>query len=1002
MRIVDSARLWFAEGNSDKVYEVDIVEVAVNQYVVNFRYGRRGSVLRDGTKTATPVALAKAQTVFALLIAEKRKGGYRDHQAATAVVAVASSGDPYRSAPTTTPMTDEAKHIIKRLGQGRKRHCHLDRDVRRAEYLGLAQAEPALLELMRGCSSNNDDAFAAGTIAALAHCGTAAAQPTLLAVVATSKRLHLLARTAAVIIAARHGDTTDVQRTIVRPLWTPDIVRLFDRQDAQSELLTIATTLMRRDVTVGLYLSHHAGASAAVRAVIRSAAMKDDNEAALVWTLYKLAALRRDGDTFALCARKIDDVESPTQAQLAIIQYFRRRTARTLRRLGSADSRDFVAMASAVLLSYSDHDAEPAFNGDYGSHWPAFARYHAVNYVIGESKSTLFRGHHRVSAWWQHTDGQKPAAPQDGAYWQLWQAQPDALWRLVRDGQLGIAIEYAGVSVRNNAAFTAGLSDRELGATMELAHPLGQHIAFDIGKLRPMSVDLGRGASYSQCDPAHQWVAGWAASTTNTIASSSEWFTILLCSNAGSLRSIADSVAKHHTVATDVLEQTTLQSIATLLSLTISNHNRTAQHARIADSCARLQRIAPLQLRALSIELLQTMIAHDSAGLGELAGYAILHHDHRAQLPSTLIEALLSSPHASVRLLGGKAVATTPVEVAKDNPGALVAFATSVNAELRQGTRHLLAAVAHAYPAVATRIAAELIEALQRAQPVGVPAHIISLLRNELSTVWPTMPAATIIRLINALSPHAREAGGMLLPQLGPDDIDLDTIARFAHHDILVIRQGAWQLARQASARYRVAPIALARLIDGPWQDARVETMSIVDKFVSDVGLETLGADAIITICDSIRPDVETFGKHLMLLHCTPANAEVYLRKLSEHPSVSVQLLVAGLLEHHAAGKPTVIAALLPYFAVVLSHVNRGKIAKLRVIEFIRSQCAASEAMATILTPLLDRQSATIAVSQKQPLIATMTDIASQFPDVQTPLTLVPIAPLPQRGSRGI
>src|SRR5690349_825231 len=77
MRILDRARLGFREGKSDKVYEVDLVEVATDQYVVNFRYGRRGSALRDGTKTPLPISLDKARALFTALVDEKTKGGYQ-------------------------------------------------------------------------------------------------------------------------------------------------------------------------------------------------------------------------------------------------------------------------------------------------------------------------------------------------------------------------------------------------------------------------------------------------------------------------------------------------------------------------------------------------------------------------------------------------------------------------------------------------------------------------------------------------------------------------------------------------------------------------------------------------------------------------------------------------------------------------------------------------------------------------------------------------------------
>lgn len=69
------ARLQYCDGRSDKVYNAAIVE-ADNGYRVEFSYGRRGSALTAGTKTPTPVALEKAETIFAKLVKEKLDKGY--------------------------------------------------------------------------------------------------------------------------------------------------------------------------------------------------------------------------------------------------------------------------------------------------------------------------------------------------------------------------------------------------------------------------------------------------------------------------------------------------------------------------------------------------------------------------------------------------------------------------------------------------------------------------------------------------------------------------------------------------------------------------------------------------------------------------------------------------------------------------------------------------------------------------------------------------------------
>jgi hypothetical protein len=339
-----------------------------------------------------------------------------------------------------------------------------------------------------------------------------------------------------------------------------------------------------------------------------------------------------------------------------------------------------------------------------------------------------------------------------------------------------------------------------------------------------------------------------------------------------------------------------------------------------------------------------------------------------------------------VRTLGGRLLAQTPPEIAKDDLGVLELFALSGNAELREATRTLLGEVARRYPDVGRALADRLVDALLRPQPIGAPAHVVSLLRTELAQCLPKKPAQTILRLIGALSPHARDAGGLLLHQLGPDDIGLDDVSRLAGSENVAIRQGAWSLARASVDRYRVAPVALAKLLDSPWEDTRTFAISFIR---DEVGADKLGADAIITICDSIRPEVQDLGKQMLYQQFKTEDGGRYLTKLAEHPSTNMQLLVTTLLDQHATDVEK-LKALTPFFATVLSQVNRGHVAKERVMAVLRREAARSAEAARVLAPLLDRQSATAAITQKHPIIATMVDIRHLYPDVPLPVTLVP------------
>lgn len=83
MSVIEKADLWFCEGTSDKVYHASIERVGSVGYVVNFAYGRRGSTLKTGTKTTSPVSLYEAEKVYQKLVNEKTSKGYQHSSSTT-------------------------------------------------------------------------------------------------------------------------------------------------------------------------------------------------------------------------------------------------------------------------------------------------------------------------------------------------------------------------------------------------------------------------------------------------------------------------------------------------------------------------------------------------------------------------------------------------------------------------------------------------------------------------------------------------------------------------------------------------------------------------------------------------------------------------------------------------------------------------------------------------------------------------------------------------------
>ena len=71
----ENTTLFYKQERSDKIYKASLEEKEGN-FIVNFAYGRRGSTLKTGTKTQTPVPFEKAKKIYDKLVLSKESKGY--------------------------------------------------------------------------------------------------------------------------------------------------------------------------------------------------------------------------------------------------------------------------------------------------------------------------------------------------------------------------------------------------------------------------------------------------------------------------------------------------------------------------------------------------------------------------------------------------------------------------------------------------------------------------------------------------------------------------------------------------------------------------------------------------------------------------------------------------------------------------------------------------------------------------------------------------------------
>ena len=122
-------RLSLTEGTADKEYQAWLEQVD-GHFHVDFAYGRRGSALKTGRKTASPLPLEEAAAALARLVRSKEAKGYtRD-----------ASGAAYKATDLAGRVSGHAVQLLKN-GLRRRGGGRLPGDV--VDASAIARAEPA-------------------------------------------------------------------------------------------------------------------------------------------------------------------------------------------------------------------------------------------------------------------------------------------------------------------------------------------------------------------------------------------------------------------------------------------------------------------------------------------------------------------------------------------------------------------------------------------------------------------------------------------------------------------------------------------------------------------------------------------------------------------------------------------------------------------------------------------------------------------------------------------
>lgn len=1105
MKLIQQSKLFFKEGTSDKVYEIDLCELSPGEYLVNFRYGKRGAALKEGTKTSAAVSRANADTLFAGLENEKRKKGYQTETELFITLPVLDTVVPNSVEGTILQRLQDAVSGTNSF----KTSWKTSRVIWKAGALQLKEAIPFIIKL----AGKGDDMQVYAALWALVQLRASEAIPvfkTFAFNVRQKPHIRNIAKEG-LLTVTEAAALTALNIQLAETL--PEGVRsAIENHDAAGLLAQVNRHAGegRVDYFTNLYLlaKIHDWLLPLLRDVIKSWAFRPPYFRQLR-AVYKLAQIRKDEWTVACLSyrfekepamfRRTASLDANRKQYLSVIdqsvkvgaelrsgesklafshftkKYFQKNSVDFLKQAGnSGTEKAYIKLATATLLQYEESDYSQAAErplSDYGQYDYGAKKYLFTLFQFPECAGSLLlsgilfgndaarklqpnlkfiTGKRMVSSTqyyyapdkvedigrqatgpdgmtganpgatgnavinaavnaFKNIFGRKaaeappPSAPppvtnepkaanivHTRSEWfpEYWDAIPEAYVQLLMQARMELIHRFAYHRLKAHPRFEE-IGDRFdhetllqlLNSRFELPAQLGAEV------LQLRAAAFGQEPLFiaqllnSNSAAARAYAQALVAKNPEAFINDLDFLFLLLFNRQDECTSWINDLLQKSSFSEERLQAITGKTVTELLHL-----DNTAENIALAPTAIkRLTLIAAAQLERISWNIVEQLISSALEANKILAGNILIRKSATASpadIPLSLTDLFLVSELPEVRSNGIGLLNGYPDSFLAGNIRFLLQQADSIYPDVVNTMLERTRSLITGHSDLGNTVLPHLVYTLIRKEKFeGAHALISDFVAVDMRPYWNTgLKPHDIIRLLHAHYRHSQLAGYEILKAYdNTDSFSLGQIISLGNHEILAIRQWCWQYFKQHIERIRDEKGKALTLLDAKWEDTRAYAFNFFRTAFTEPDWDT---DTLISITDSIRPDVEQFGKELITRYFKTEHAMEYLTKLSEHPGINVQAFVTSYLSLYAADNPAFLPDLDFYFRSVLIRVNKGRVAKDRVFSFLRQEALKSYDAATYVVSILDDIAVQSTVGDKATCIHLLTEIKSSYPQL--------------------
>ncbi len=986
-QVVETCQLYYQQGSDDKVYQVDLCQVGDQGFVVNFRYGQRGSKLKNGTKHVAPVRKLLAEQVFHNLVKSKQKQGY------------------YADV-TIQIKTQQIPKLLAKLEQAIKQtdvDFSLDRLIWRVGELKIKTAIPLLYQL----TQKHKNPLTQYCLAwALGRCATTDSNMLAwLNSVITDKKspdyLKAIAK-ASYCQTVPSNELKQFQQSLLSAL--PENIRRAYQEQQMTSLKTAVKQYNKQaqqlDILTNLYLLNSEASRTVVLDFVRKRPLKYGyfNQHR---RLFKLAELRQDLEVLAIYCYRFETVPdgsvNPSAYSPKTRDYLKRRLWRQLRRLGQQQDNGYCRLAGEILLQFKDSDMQSPqsysfYNYDtdrkHKIHLDQSYPYFVFNHIL-YGNSPRYRP--RANLKWQchryQPNKSKTPTVREEAFAEIWNQQPQVLLCLLQHSQCQLVHEFAVKALKTQTAYCNKLESKAFIPLLSSAYNITYEFGLELSKsylTKQSMLDTELVLALLQCrlTEAHTIAKQQIEKYRPQLLADLEFLIEILINPYAEIRHLAQRLLAEAKLATKQ-QQSLVKNLLTKLKQ-MKQSNDTNDDI-IKDIGFLLLPSYGQQLAKLPQSFVLQLLEHPLLPIQSLGGEILLQYADVKTLPLDCIPRLLGADEEALRILGMALFEKMPTDYLLSNNALLISFCLAEQADLRQSVQPVIKKLADESAEFAVLFTQTLSYYLFQPEPFeGVHATIINILQQVLSPFLTDIEEGKIWQMINANSSIIQSFGAYVLSQHYDKPLNFNQLLKLHQHQLKRLRDYAKQQIQQQGISLSQA----IQLLDVTWQDS---LDFAINHIKTQYHKDDFSAELVLALCDHQDPQIQTLGLELMQPYLQHTDNPHSFLQLSQHPSISVQQFVGEYLDNYASEQIQTFAQLSDYFIQILSRINQARQLKNRLLDFFAKQALVSREFAEIIAKILSRVSATVAIEEKAQMIEIMCYIKKHYPDIELPINICAI-----------